>query len=247
MSDGNLQRNLAMDFLVNLVASFFVWGLALLFTSMMWLAILLSFVTFITITVIFIFWKWGRRLKVLRSGAQGYYFTFPTDENRRVWKQAQTSFKYLGISGDSIGLREFKQWVDSLKYTSPLTFSFLLMDPEGIALPKQRAHQMGRPIDDPQVQEDVEADRKRIASSIELLKTCQVYKASKLMIRLYDEFVPWWMYIFNDEEVFLGVLPQGSPGMEAPVMIFKKHQHYPSLFDTFEKTWQTMWEKAKDA
>jgi len=191
--------------------------------------------------------KYRRVLKVLSSGAKGYYFTFPTSENAKVWRKATRSFKYLGISADSIGLREFIKWMNSLPRSSSLTFFFLLMDPNGTALPLEKAHQKDKAPDAPEVQQEVAADRARIGSSVELLKTTDDYKAGRLRIRLYDEFVPWWMYILDDEEILIGVLPRGGSGLDAPVLVMKRNPKYPSLFDPFMNTWERMWMNARNA
>ncbi|HPM78706.1 MAG TPA: hypothetical protein PK961_16570, partial [bacterium] len=42
------------------------------------------------------------RLQIVRSGMQGYYKTLSLDEGFAYWKETETSFGYLGITGASI-------------------------------------------------------------------------------------------------------------------------------------------------
>lgn len=203
---------------------------------------------FVIVGIAFLFLvKYRRFLRVLSSGARRYYFTFPSSENEKVWPLATRSFKYLGISADSIGLRQFLDWTSRLPGNSSLTFSFLLMSPEGNAIALQKAHQKDRLPDDAEVRAAAEADRERIRSSITLLKTSPLYSAGRLQIRLYDEFVPWWMYVLDDDKVLLGILPRGGSGLEAPVLAMQRNKKYPSMFDPFMNTWERMWEHAENA
>jgi hypothetical protein len=66
-------------------------------------------------------------------------------------------------------------------------------------------------------------------------------------IRIYDEFVPWWMYFLDEEKLFLGVFPKGESGLEAPVLVMERNRKYPSIFDPFMKIFERLWDEAKDA
>jgi hypothetical protein len=191
--------------------------------------------------------KYRRMFKVLSSGARQYYFTFPTSQNSKVWKESSRSLYYLGVSADSIGLREFIDYINGLPQSSSQAFRFLLMDPASSALAQQRAHQKDKNPTDPEIAAEVEADRTRIQSSIALLKTSYAYKNGRLQIKLYNEFVPWWMYVVNEEKLFLGVLPKGDSGRDAPVLIMEHNRKYPSIFDPFFKMWERLWDEAKAA
>ncbi len=196
-------------------------------------------------TLLFLLVRNSRFLKVLFSGLRGYYFTFPPEENHKVWPRAQKSLRYFGISGASIGLDRFEQWLANC----PASFRcrLLLMDPEAKCLPRQEAYKLGDGATPARIEDEVKAERAKITSTIERLKRLDSYKHQCLEIKLYDEFVPWWMYFFDDRELFLGVLPRGAPGIEAPVMVLRPHSKYATVYEAFNKTWERVWEQARDA
>ncbi|MEW6376156.1 MAG: hypothetical protein AB1502_10265, partial [Thermodesulfobacteriota bacterium] len=99
---------------------------------------------------------------------------------------------------------------------------------------------------DPQVIQEVEPVKKRILSSIEMLKTLEIYREGRLKIRTYDEFIPWWMYVLDEEEIFLGILPKGKSGLDSPLLIMKENKKHTTLFDAFMSTWERLWSNAKD-
>ncbi|MBI4337014.1 MAG: hypothetical protein HY683_04205 [Chloroflexi bacterium] len=188
---------------------------------------------------------YNHRWKVLfGSGFAEYIFTYPTEENKRVWPRTKRSLRYLGVSAGSIGLDDFLRWANGLPADSPLRISFLLMDPKGATLAARAAHQKDRAPGDPSLAQAVEADRQKIRANVAVLKTSLPYQAGKMEIRLYDEFLPWWMYFLDDEEAVIGVLPKGHPGIDAPVMVLRRNRRYPSPYDAFDKLWDTLWEKA---
>jgi hypothetical protein len=79
------------------------------------------------------------------------------------------------------------------------------------------------------------------------LKGLDLYRRGRLKIRVYDEFVPWWIYIFDDRVAQIGILEKGKSGYNSPAMVLKKHDRYGSPFEAFANTWQRMWDAAKDA
>lgn len=90
----------------------------------------------------------------------------------------------------------------------------------------------------------VEAAKERITSAVNTLKTMPIYKKGRLKICLYDEFVPWWMYIFDGRKIYLGILPKGERGLKSPVIIMNKNERFLSPFDAFRNTFDRMWKDA---
>lgn len=185
-------------------------------------------------------------IKFIRAGAYGYYYSFPVEENLKVWKEVKKDFKYLGISADSI-LPRFRDWAEGLPINSPHKFLFLLVDPASMALKQQICHQRNLDALNSQLESELKVVQERIRTSIELLKNTKLYKEGKLKLRTYNEFIPWWMYIFDDEKIYLGILPKGKAGLDSPVLIMKKSKDFTTLFNAFENTWIRMWESGKDA
>ena len=123
----------------------------------------------------------------------------------------------------------------------------MLMNPEGKAIIEQESHKLGLPSGDVVVANEVEIARGIIRTTILQLKGLELYQKQKLKIRLYDEFIPWWLYVFDNRKAYVGILEKGKSGRESPVLILKKNDQYASAFDAFEMTWERMWGQAKDA
>ncbi|RLI52883.1 MAG: hypothetical protein DRP09_16985, partial [Candidatus Thorarchaeota archaeon] len=190
--------------------------------------------------------KYHRKLKLLKSGLEGYYYSFPLEENPKVWREVSHDFKYLGISSDSI-LEAFRSWINSLPQTDQKKFYFLLMDPEAEALRYQICHEKGvNPKEmTPEVKEEIEAEieavKERIRSAIKILKNTNHFKTGRLKIKLYDAFTPWWMYIFDNKKLFLGILKRGERSSNAPLLMIHKLKNYTSVFDAFYTYWNSLW------
>ncbi len=205
----------------------------------LWCGIFVAIFIVIVGAIYLVFKKYERLIKAIWSGVQGYYYSFPPEENLNIW-QNHNVIKYLGISAYTI-LPHFKAWVERLPSNSNTTFEFLLMSPDAKAIKKQLLYEKG--IDDPSLiaDDEVEAMRSRIRACIQEIKAC---RNKNIRIKIYDEFVPWWMYVLDDKEVYLGLLPKGQSGIASPLMMMKKLKNYTTLFDSFCNTWNRMWDDA---
>lgn len=158
--------------------------------------------------VYLVFFKYKRLIKVIRAGVSGYYYSFPLSENEVVWKDVKKEFRYLGISGNSF-LEPFREWV---KNNDPeIKYYFLLMSPDAKALTVQTAYERGINLEEDittfapdvlnEIKADVEATQERITSAVNVLKNLSIYKKGRLEICFYDEFVTWWMYVFDGRKI----------------------------------------------
>ncbi|GJQ24739.1 MAG: hypothetical protein HBSAPP01_25290 [Candidatus Brocadia sapporoensis] len=247
-------KNLPRDIIINLIASLLgsalisaiTWGLA----GKIKFSILLFGVLIISIPYL-LFVKYKRLFKLLKAGMDGYYYSFDLSENRKVFRETKDTFCYLGISSNSI-LEDFRKWTEE----DPLvnTYSFLLTNPESPALKRQIAYEKGVSLDSnlsslntqlsQTIEHEVETEKRRINSAIEVLKNLSPFKSGKLRIRLHNEFIPWWMYIVDDKKIYLGILEKGKRGQDSPTMVISKNPDFPSPFDPFKNTWNRMWEDA---
>lgn len=185
-----------------------------------------------------------RFLKLLWSGWMGgCYYTFSAEENRKVCLQAKKCFKYLGVTGDTFS-RDCVGWVQNLPPGSPLEFHLLLMNHQANALPTQEAHKLNLDPGHPDVAAQVKLTQARIHTTLMELKGLDLYRRGRLKIRLYDEFIPWWLYIFDGRVAFVGILERGKDGRQSPVMTLKKHPQYGSPFEAFQSTWERLWNSA---
>lgn len=249
-------KSLPRDIIINLVASLIV---SVLLSSIPWiwagkirLSILLFGVLIILIPYL-LFTKYKRLFKLLKAGMDGYYYSFDLSENRKVFRETQNTFCYLGISSNSI-LEDFRKWAGEGLSTNK--YLFLLMDPESPALKRQIAYEKGISLDtdlstlnaqlSQTLEHEVETEKSRIYSAIEVLKNLLPFKNGSLRIRLHKEFVPWWMYLIDDKKIYLGILEKGKRGQDSPAMVISKNPDYPSPFDPFKNTWDRVWADATD-
>lgn len=225
--------NFIRDIIINLLAAIAAGGYISSYN--LWWGIFVVIFIVVMGTLYLVFKKYERLIKVIWSGVHGYYYSFPPEENPSIWRNHNT-IKYLGISAFTI-LPYFK----ALLSDSNITFDFLLMSPDAKAIKKQLSYEKG--INDPSLiaDDEIEAMRSRIQACIQEIKS---YKNRNISIKIYDEFVPWWMYVLDDKEIYLGLLPKGQSGIYSPLMMMKKLENYTTLFDSFYNTWNRMWEDA---
>lgn len=244
----NLLKELTKELLVGSLGSGILWVI-----SKQWWVLLLA-MAFVVIFISYRFFiKYKRFFKLIKAGVSGYYYSFDIAENKKIFGEVKNSFCYVGISSNTI-LEMFREWANA--NTSVEAFQFLLMDPESPALIKQIAFEKGVALDtdlsslsDPLRQTIIKAteiEKERINSAIDILKTLSAYKNGKLRIRLYQTFMPYWMYIIDDKKAYVGILERGKRGQESPVMILTKLVDFPSPFDVYKNTWDWMWELNKD-
>ena len=248
-------NNLFRDFTINLFAGFFVAAIPSILGGNPWWSILVFVLLLITSILYLLFSKYKRLFKLMKACDPAYYYSFDLAENSKVYSEVKDSFCYLGISANSI-LELFRKWISE---SPPVNnYFFLLMNPESAKLKQQIAFEKGVSLDtrldahwsssntqlSQMIEDQFEAEKERIQSAIKVLKNLSIYKEGKLMIRLYDEFIPWWMYLIDDKKIYLGILEKGRRGQESPVMIMTKHPDFPSPCDPFKNTWDRMWADA---
>ncbi len=248
-------KSLPRDIIINLIVSLLV---SVLLSAIPWfwagkirLSLLVFGLLFVSLPYL-IFMRYKRLFKLIRAGMNGYYYSFDSSENRNVFRETKSVFCYLGISSNSI-LEDFRKWTEE----SPLvnTYSFLLTDPKSPALKRQIAYEKGVTLDtdlsslntqlSQTIEHEVETEKKRIYSAIEVLKNLPPSKSGKLSIRFHKEFIPWWMYLIDDKKIYLGILEKGKRGQDSPAMVISQNPDYPSPFDPFKNTWDRMWADAE--
>lgn len=243
-SEFNL-RIFIWQILIGVISTILTSLIISLYTANWWIMIIVAVIVIFTVWI----FVWQRRkLKLLLSGwSTGCYYTFPVGDNLYFWKKhTRKSFQYLGISANTF-IETFRGWVLHLPGDSPFEFRFLLMSPQAKALTAQIAHKLNIAATDPSVASEADIVRRNIETSILMLKGLDIYRRGKLVIRLYDEFIPWWFYIIDDQIALIGILEKGKSGRDSPAMIFKKHNQYGSPFEAFEYTWARLWAEADDA
>ncbi len=200
--------------------------------------------------------KYSRLFKLLKAGPTGYFYSFDSKKDCRIFikgGEVTDSFFYLGVSGDSI-IELFRKWITEERTVS--TYKFLFMNPDSPNLLWQIAFEKGISLGtnlasiSSELKETLDretaAARQSIKSSIDLLKTLPPYEAGNLNIRIYDPFVPYWMYTVDEKTIYIGILEKGKRGQDSPVLIITRRNHYASLFDTFKTSWDKLWADATE-
>jgi hypothetical protein len=235
---------------INVIGGLILGIITGFFTGQFWIGISAS-----ALVVLFFFgWLWKkyeRMIKLVVSGNAGYYFSFDLEENPKVWQEVKKSFCYLGVSSDSI-LEQLRGWIENNTLTS---YRILLMKPDSESLMRQEAFQIGHDINTEweelsadarqAIEQAADATTKRINSAVSVLKNTASFKNGWMELKLYDEFIPWWMYVLDERKAYIGILERGRRGYESPVMVMKKNDMYTSPFDAFKNNYERLWEKAE--
>jgi hypothetical protein len=78
-----------------------------------------------------------------------------------------------------------------------------------------------------------------------VLKNTDLYKKENVLeIRLYRDFVPWWIYIIDEKKAYVGILEKGKNGLNAQVFVMTKVEGFASPFEAFKNMWDKMWADA---
>ncbi len=217
-----------------------------------WRTSLVIFIVIGFLTVIFIACcRYERFFKMMRTGTLGYYYTFDYHDNIHVYDQAGESLCYLGISANSI-IEYLRRWAEENEF--PAKCRFLLLDYDEIdALVEQKRFERGISLEEDgiladkirnQLLREAETEAMRIKTAIEVLKSLEGLRG-KLEIRLYKEFIPWWMYMVDDKKIYMGILKAGKRGQDSSVMTLKKNKEFQSPFDPLKYKWDSLWRKSR--
>lgn len=191
--------------------------------------------------------RFVRRFKVFHSGAQGYYYSFPPEDNKKAWEEVEHKFCYLGISTNTFN-NELLDFMNSEKGKS-IDYEFLLMNPgKPEFIEKQEAYKYGYKditsadeVERMKIRQQVEITIKNITNSVEKIKNTDVFNKRNVEIRYFEEFLPWWIYIFDDNKVYVGLLEFGKDGRKCPLVVLEKKDKYFTLFDAFLTNWKRLW------
>ena len=191
--------------------------------------------------------RFARKFKVFHSGAQGYYYSFPPEDNKKAWQDVKHKFCYLGISTNTFN-NELLDFMKSDKGMS-IEYEFLLMNPEKPdVIEKQEAYKHGYKditlageTERKRIKQQVDININNIISSEEKIKNTEVFNKGQVKIKYFEEFLPWWMYIFDDNKVYVGLLEFGKDGRNCPLVVLEKNEKYFTLFDAFLTNWKRLW------
>lgn len=196
--------------------------------------------------------KFVRKLKVFHSGTQGYYYSFLLEENKKIWKGISTQFSYLGVSANTI-IDDLIEYLNSDKGQKIEEYKFLLMNPENETLiGKQESFKLGYYESSLGIEEkkilaaEVQSTKGRIISNVNKIKNTIPYKNGRIQIRYFNEFLPWWMYVFDMNKIFVGLLEFRKSGRNCPLLILEKDVNHFNFYNGFENNWNRIWKNSTD-
>lgn len=160
----------------------------------------------------------------------------------------KNKFYYLGVSSNTINndLMDFMKTEQGKR----IEYKFLLMNPgKEEIIGKQEAYKNGykdkaslNSAKKDKLSKDVKITKNNILVSVDKIRNtgCEVE------IKYFEEFLPWWMYIFDDKRIYIGLLEFGKDGRESPLAILEKNENYFTLYNAFENNWKRIWENATE-
>jgi hypothetical protein len=131
------------------------------------------------------------------------------------------------------------------------TYRFLLMSGGSGALREQLAFMMAihlaeaEPHEIQKINKECDVARARLKATIAVLKNSAAHREKRLEIRLYDEFLPWWIYIMDDRKMVVGILECGQEVGEQSAAVVQKDSSNCSLFDAFHGNFERVWRSAQ--
>jgi hypothetical protein len=189
------------------------------------------------------------RMQVFRSGVRSFYMRFPVTEGPLYWTRARSELVYWGVTGGSIS--SVLRTVLTRDASSKRKYRFLLMSSTGSGLREQVAFMMATTpgVIDSQasiaIGEELDASATRLTATLAMLKNTPAFRDGRLEVRLFDEFLPWWVYILDGQEMVVGILQSGQDVGEQPAAVLRKHSSQCTLFDAFHENFERVWGKAK--
>jgi hypothetical protein len=189
------------------------------------------------------------RMQVFRSGLASFYMNFPVPEGPKYWRDAKTEMVYWGVTGGTIfnDLRTVLLQDKSLRRN----YRFLLMSPSGHALRDQIcfmrdvvwANADARTREE--IQEECKVAETRLANTVTMLLNTEVCKRKRLEVRLFDEFLPWWVYVMDNETMVIGILKRGQEVGEQSAAVLRSTKDQCTLFDAFHGNFERVWNGAR--
>ena len=191
------------------------------------------------------------RVWVMGSGVVAYYRTFPVSEGPHYWTSAQKEFVYWGVTAGSI-LEELRSTL-SREVDTGRHYRLLLLSADGRGMREQVAFKKGYDFlsmsqaEREAVEEECKVEQQRLLATITVVKSLPPYAIvpRRLEIRVFDEFLPSWMYMIDQQTVLLGILQFGQQVGDQPTAVLKRHPSHHNLFTTMHENLERVWRGAK--
>jgi hypothetical protein len=190
------------------------------------------------------------RITIFFTGIRKYYRTFPVEKNTAIFSDVKNEYCYFGVSFASV-LNSFRIWYGSPQRRANVHIRLLLVDPDADDVLEFQARYEQNLWDTnltgPQ-RKALDDTIRRVKDSIALvIDTLATLPPSVPPIEVYfhKERVRKWMHIINDEVLYVGMLPLGNDGLQAPVIELAKESKHWRLFDYYYDEWESIFKTAR--
>jgi hypothetical protein len=185
------------------------------------------------------------RIQVFRSGLTAFYMPFPAADGPPFWRRTADEFVYWGVTGATISALLRNLLADEMG--SRRKYRVLLMAAKGSALREQVAFMKGLHLDKAgavqlrEIDKECAVARTRLKATLAILKNSAACREGRMEIRLFDEFLPWWIYILDGSSMVVGVLKFGQESGEQAAAVVKRSPTRSTLFDAFNGNFDRVW------
>lgn len=189
------------------------------------------------------------RMQVFKSGLTSFHMRFPVTAGPIMWREARSELVYWGVTGATIADALRTMLVQEAG--GKRKYRFLLMSDNGAALREQLAFMMAvhlptaTPHEIQKIDKECGVAKTRLAATIAVLKNSAAHKENRLEIRLYDEFLPWWVYIMDGRRMVVGILECGQEVGEQAAAVVNRNMSVCSLFDAFNGNFERVWRSGR--
>jgi hypothetical protein len=191
------------------------------------------------------------RVTVLFSGIKRYYTSFELSENAGVFDRVHKSYKYYGISFESVKPAFSNWYLYGRRGTSKI--QILLADPDvkdDEILKFQARYEIDAfqdhltPEQQERIDRIVERAKQAISSTLATLATLPG-SDTDIEVRLHRNRTRRWTHEVDDELLYLGMLKRGESGMNSPVLLLKRPQKHWTLFNHHHDGWEGLWQASR--
>jgi len=211
-------------------------------------AIITSMTFAVIIFVLFVHTSYLMNVRNRLIGFTNFDPNYKVEKNRAIWALVKKSICYLGVSSHTF-FPLFKSWIQSLPNNMEMDLKFLVINPDNLDLLRELIlFRHDGNIEQDDVNKKLNEDQERIRHHIKCLKNLTIgKKLITIEVRVYDMFVPWWMYIVDEKKVYLGLLPKGKDGMDAPLLNFQINPAQATIASSYMHFWDQLWKLSKNA
>lgn len=192
------------------------------------------------------------RLTVFFTGIRKFYRLFPIEQNTHLFRNVTSEYIYFGVSFGSV-LSIFRVWYGSPERLANIRIRLVLVDPDALDILEFQARYERNlwtaPLSDAE-RRMIDDTVKRVRDSISLvLDTIATLPPASPPIEIYfhREKVRKWIHKLNGDQLYVGLLPLGTDGLQAPVLELTNKDKNSHLFSYYQDELESILQGARRA